>query len=443
MTVITSSPRSYRSDTPIDPQLLNRVPGDVRVLHAPTLRPFDRVMSLIRRPRRRAAPVTGGVADHTRLARPDEARTPFLRRWSTLIDELAGIPDKEVGWVLPALSMSLLAVLRWRADVIYSSAPPWSGQLVALAIAYATRLPWVADFRDPWARAPWREARPDYARRAAIFMERLVIRRADAVLFATKANRDEYAAHYGSASAARFHFVRNGCDVEEFASLDRTPRQDGTFVIVHTGSLYGARSPLPLFRAIAAGIRRGALDPRRVRLRLVGATGRLTRADNVQAAVSELGLTDVVEFVPRLPRREALAEMASASCLLALQPGTTMSVPGKMYEYLAIGLPILALTDEGETADLVRQSGNGIVCDPHDERGIERALVALAGAAGRPVAKVPMHLYDGAEPAAETIRILDHVLEGKGAGMLPASSPHAPSAMATQSVKANMKSNPR
>jgi glycosyltransferase involved in cell wall biosynthesis len=66
---------------------------------------------------------------------------------------------------------------------------------------------------------------------------------------------------------------------------------------------------------------------------------------------------------------------AEADVLLLIQGGGFhMQVPSKAYEYLAMGRPILAITGDGATADLVRTSPIGRVVPPGDEEGIAAYL---------------------------------------------------------------------
>lgn len=402
--VLTVTPGTYEPQMPVDEALLKQVPASCTVLHAPVVRPFStlaRVAGTMRRGRAaRAAGDAGGQASEVRGA--GSSRPALFRRLYSAAAETTCIPDKANGWILPAVAAGLAHVVRRRPDALYSSAPPWSGQVAALLVARATGLPWIADFRDPWARAPWREDQPERIRRASVRLERRVIARADAILFATQTNRNEYVAAYGSAIAAKCHVVPNGCDPAEFVDLRTEPESD-RFVLLHAGSLYGARNPTRLFSAIATAIRSGAIDRTRFRLRLIGATA--ASMDGPSAAVA-LGLDDVVEFAPRMPRHEILRAMASASCLLVLQPGTTVSVPGKLYEYLAIGRPILSLSEEGETSDLVRASGLGLAVAPHDEPAIVEALTRLVCEGHQGRARAPRHLYDGEVAAGQAVDII-------------------------------------
>jgi glycosyltransferase involved in cell wall biosynthesis len=229
-----------------------------------------------------------------------------------------------------------------------------------------------------------------------------VVRRADAILFATPTNRREYASQYGAQVAEKFFVVPNGCDPDEFAGRSR-PADSETFTLLHAGSLYGARSPVPLFEAIASIISKGIVRRDQFRLRLIG-TSTLDR--DLEQSVSRHNLHDVVERVSRMPRREIVDAMASASALLVLQPGTTVSIPGKLYEYLALGKPVLALCEEGDTAELVRASGAGIAVISPDVRAVEAGLVELLRVRERPLVPAHRDLYDGTRFAGEALAVI-------------------------------------
>jgi glycosyltransferase involved in cell wall biosynthesis len=409
ITVVTGEPSTYWPDTPVEPTLLERVPETVRVLRA--------------RPRRRLGnpPPPARVGDSANGGRrglPSRRRLApaWVRRAKDWVDFAFRIPDRERDWIGPAVAVARAA---WSADgppdLLFSSAPPWSGQVVALRLARTCSIPWVADFRDPWARAPWREDRPRYTKWAARHLERRVVRRADAVVFTTQANCEEFAVHYGAAAAARFHVIPNGCDPSEFDGIEAVP-EAGRFVLLHAGSLYGGRNPLPLCQVLARLFAEGKLDRTTFRLRLLGPVN--PSGIDVRAACDRLGLGDVVEIAGRVPRKESLRQMLSASALLLLQPGHTVSVPGKLYEYLAAGRPILAIAEEGEIADLVRASGIGRSVMPSDYEGIAAALLDVVRLASESRARPDPALFDGRLHAARMGRLLGSVLRGTTAPLV-------------------------
>jgi glycosyltransferase involved in cell wall biosynthesis len=405
VTVLTGSPRTYLPDTPVEASLARLVPPDVRVIAVRAFRPLSTIERLIRgRTRKGSTSEDRGNAGSSATGRRRPAWLTGLARVKDFIDGMLAIPDNESGWIAPAALRGLMQmVANGRPDVIYSSAPPWSGQTVAWILAALAGRPWVADFRDPWARAPGRDWRLPFRQRAVERIERRVVGRADGILFVTRANLDEFAAFYGSAAARRFHLVPNGCDPTEFETLTPKP-SPGKFVLLHAGTFYGPRNPLPILRGVASAVSRGALDPDTFRLRLLGTN---SLALDLAAESRRLGIEHIVEIMPRASRAETLQQMMSASALLLVQTNTTVSIPGKAYEYLAARRPVLALSEEGETAELVRASGLGVVVRPDEPiAAIEAALLEIVALAGHPVSPAAPELFDGRVHAATTERLL-------------------------------------
>jgi glycosyltransferase involved in cell wall biosynthesis len=403
--VLTGAADSYPEGTLVDHQLLRQVPAETRVVPAAALRGLAALTRAVRRIgfRRRASAPTQNPG----LPSPAAPATPRLGI-QAIIEHLCGIPDSDAGWLLPAVVRGLIATWRQPPDVIFSSAPPWTGHLVAYLLASVLRRPWVADFRDPWTRGRWRNNRPPFVKRTLRVLERLTVAKADALTFTTRTVRDDFVGFYGPHLASKCHVISNGCDLDEFVNLVPQPTGE-RFTLAHVGSLYGGRNPIPLFKAIASALRTGALDPRHFTLLLVGPV--TLKGLDAPALCRELGLGDVVEFVPSMSRRESLATMVSASALLLVQPDHPLAIPAKTYEYLAASKPILALAGEGETATLVRASGRGVVVPPDDEAAIQRALLELVGGRYSDAPPAPAALFDGRMRAIETVAILRDLCE--------------------------------
>ena len=52
-------------------------------------------------------------------------------------------------------------------------------------------------------------------------------------------------------------------------------------------------------------------------------------------------------------------------------------IPGKLYEYLKIGKPILALSGYSDCADILKQAGIGIIVNPYDEKIIAEKIIEI------------------------------------------------------------------
>ncbi len=246
--------------------------------------------------------------------------------------------------------------------VLFSTHPPTVTHLTALALKHRFGLPWVADFRDPLWGNPYRTSQ-----RAALIdpiVERLTVENADAVIANTEASAAVLRARY-PALADRIQVIWNGFDPEDDMPSVSQP-QHTRRVLAHTGTLYGNRTMLPIMLSLHRLIERGSLDPATIQLRQIGRVDPACHDPRhpVTAALTQLGCIEVIG--QNLPKAEALREMLSATWLLVLDinllnPG--LQVPGKVYEYVRSGRPILAITVPGSSTErLLTMSGAVHVC---------------------------------------------------------------------------------
>ena len=308
-------------------------------------------------------------------------RAGVLRRWAL---SLLQIPDAYSGWIPPAVIAGLAAIRKHRVDHIFSSSPHSTNHLVGLSLATLSGLSWTAQFRDPWTYPwiQWQQSKPLSALSARIetALERLVVRSAGVVACVTAQHAEWLRQENADLPRDKFVTIPNGFDGAEWEAVQgaddhRRPArgQDDTFVITYAGSLYHRRSPAPLFQALRSLIDAGEVVRERVRVELIG------RCDAAQAAAlrdlaAGWGLAGCVTITGPLGRAETLRRVAHADLLLLLAEELIYQIPGKTYEYLRSGRPILALASEGAVADLLRRTGGAWVVDPCDAAGVTAAV---------------------------------------------------------------------
>ena len=303
----------------------------------------------------------------------------LLRRWAL---SLLQVPDIYSGWIPPAVIAGLGAIRRHGVEHLLSASPHSSGHLVGVVLARLSGLPWTAQFQDPWTYPPaqWQEAKLLSAASARLetALERMVLRRADAVVCVTDRHTAWLRGAYPDLRAGKFVTIPNGFDSLEWVRVDEEtrrsqPARKDTFVITYAGTLYHRRSPLPLLRALRSLIDSGDVLPERVRVDLLGHCD-VADGTDVTAMAAACGLTGCVKVTGPLGRAEALRRVAQSDLLLLLAEGLTLQIPGKTYEYLRAGRPILALTSEGAVADLLRLTGGAWVVDPADHTKVTAAV---------------------------------------------------------------------
>ncbi len=278
------------------------------------------------------------------------------------------LPDASVTWNVTAVPTAVRIARREGIDVVLTTSPPGSVHFVGAAVQRLTDARWIADLRDPLVANPHRRDDTTAARARQAANEqvaRLVARQADAISCVSDAIADEMRR---LEPRGLVRVIGNGCDFDDFAGLEYTPAP--RFRITHTGSFFGKRDPRPFLQAF----RDADLDA------VVRFVGDFRSSDREWA--DSLALGDRLQLVDYLPRAESLRMQRDSEALLLLVPdagGRGKGVlSGKVYEYLAAGRPILAVVPpDGAAAELVRETGAGVVAAPDDVDGIRDALLEL------------------------------------------------------------------
>jgi glycosyltransferase involved in cell wall biosynthesis len=288
-------------------------------------------------------------------------------RQAALFSRRLLVPDEFVSWGLTAIPAARRIVQAEEIDVLVTTSPPASLNLIGAAVTQATGVPWVADLRDSVAANPDRRVDSIAVRvkeQGQALVAKLIARRANAVVTVSNAISQEMR----ELGAARVETIPNGCDFDDFEGLEY--HRGDRFRITHTGTFFGHRDPRPFLSALA-----NTEDD--VVARFVGG---LRSTDSEFA--TELGLGERVEEIPHVPRRSALELQRDSEALLLLLPdagGRGRTVPsGKIFEYLAAERPILAaVPPDGVAAELVRQADAGIVVPPDDVAALTAAIEGL------------------------------------------------------------------
>ena len=281
-----------------------------------------------------------------------------LSRQARSLSRRVLVPDENVGWNLTAIPAAVRIARAEGIDVVLTTSPPNSVHLVGAAVKRITGARWVADLRDSVGAHPHRRVERASVRakeKVSESVARLVARQADVIVAASEAIAEEARA---LEPAGVVTTILNGADFDDFAGLEYS--RGDRFRITHTGSFFGKRDPRPFLTALAES---GLED---VVARFVGD---FRVADREWA--QSLGLDDRLELHPYVPRRLLL--------LIPEAGGRGQGVlSGKVFEYLAAERPILAaVPPDGAAADLIRETGAGVVAAADDVPALTAALSEL------------------------------------------------------------------
>ncbi|MCI0638804.1 MAG: glycosyltransferase family 4 protein [Gemmataceae bacterium] len=288
-------------------------------------------------------------------------------------------------------------------DAVLTSGPPHSVHWVGLKLKKRFRLPWFADFRDPWVHANPVYRFRGMKRRWWQYWERKVLKYSDAVLANTPGVTNALRTAYPR-FAAKMHTLTNGFDPWESAMV-RPYGGRSELHLVHAGELYAGRDPRPLLDALARLHSQG----NSIHFEILGRNS--TTGLELDAEIERRGLCDKVRFRGQLPYQQALDAMAGADVLLLLDsPGRTLGVPAKLYEYFGAGRPILALAEpDSDVAKVLADSGVPYrLAAPRDAGAIADALAELTRIAISNQEAQPPEQFT----RAHLTKTLAHMLEG-------------------------------
>jgi glycosyltransferase involved in cell wall biosynthesis len=284
-------------------------------------------------------------------------------------------PDRWSSWFFGGIPAGLRLIRNYRPDIIWSTYPIATAHLIGLTLHRLTHIPWVADFRDLMVD---NDCPQDFlTRRGYLWIEKQVAGYGSRLVFTTEGAQRMYMNRYTGLPSRQCLVIPNGYDEEDYRELsfsEPSKNPNGRPVrLVHAGLLYPfERDPTTFFKVLARlkKVNQVTATNLIVQLRASGSETHYSKF------IREFGIDDLVHLLPPLPYRRALQDCADADGLLLFQGASCNHlIPAKVYEYLRLQKPILALTDNrGDTAALLREVGGATILDLTDEEALYQFL---------------------------------------------------------------------
>jgi glycosyltransferase involved in cell wall biosynthesis len=266
--------------------------------------------------------------------------------------------DRYIGDVPAAVREGLRLIERYDLRGVHVSADPWSGLIAGWALSRISGRPLISDLRDPWSLHPGKmEMRPPVTRRAVRAIEKAVFFQSSKIVLNTENARDAYVRAYrGVIPERRFAAVRNAFDpalfhYAEFENPDR-------FTVLYFGRFRLFFEPDQLLAGFKRFVEKRGLDESDARFAFVG---RLRDSDLER--IDRLGLRPFVERRGQVPFRDCLRELRKSHVLLlVVEPACRLQNPAKLYDYLAAGRPVLAVSANDEVSRILwsTQAGSSV-----------------------------------------------------------------------------------
>lgn len=289
------------------------------------------------------------------------------------------IPDKKLQWALALVMNRQIRQFSRDSDCIYTTSPPQSVHIVGALLKRVGKVPWVADLRDPWSDNQLRAFPSEISRRYDRRLEQFVLGRANSVIANTPYFRNLLQERYPAKSAS-ICSIPNGYESALFTSDGCIAETDSKRLkISHLGSLYGQRDITPLLKGLSLIKKDHPAVFQNIYFEFIG-PGTAKFAD----LVKEYELENHVFLGSSVSYEEAVQKDRAASVLLCLPltPEDMYSqVPAKLYQFIALGKPVLAFAaPDGAMAMVLQEAGiDHVMADPRDPVDIARSLLEIHG----------------------------------------------------------------
>lgn len=329
------------------------IPEEVKVVRAKSYEPFDVYKRL-----------TGKDKDEQLIASEtiSKKNKSLTHRLSIWIRMNLFIPDARVGWYFPSVKMGSGLLRKEKIDAIVSIGPPHTTHLVGKKLASKFKLPHVPVFIDPWTDIAYYKEfkRNSLTRKIDNHLEKLVLQNSKAIVFVTKTMCIDYEKKYPSIEN-KTNVLYWGFSEEEFQGIEQKIKSDDEKVIVHAGNIFSYQNPIGFWQQIKKEIDAG----NKLKLKFIG-----TVDPTIVESINNAGIAKYTEYLGFVPYKQMLEEICNADFLLvcATEP---RHVPGKLFEYLRAGKPIIAFgNDNNEVREILTNANAGMMFG-YDDSGKE------------------------------------------------------------------------
>jgi glycosyltransferase involved in cell wall biosynthesis len=301
-------------------------------------------------------------------------------RVKTYITSNEGFLKRTLDYVSFMFSGVIAGLFQRRPDIIVATSPQFFAALGAWLLAALRRKPFVFELRDLWPASivAVGAMRDSWIIRRLEQLELFLYRRASRIVSVTEAFKQDLIGR--GISADKIDVVINGADLQHYSPrakdselLERYDLRQ-QFVVGYLGTSGMAHA---LERVLeAAAILQNAGNSHIVFL-FVGGGASWEKLQN-ELQRQQLGNVRMVPNQPKamMPRFWSVCDLA----LIHLRDTPVFStvIPSKLFEAMAMGLPVLMSLPQGEATDLVERLQTGVVIPPEQPQVLAQTVLELS-----------------------------------------------------------------
>ncbi len=178
------------------------------------------------------------------------------------------------------------------------------------------------------------------------YLEKKVLLNSKSAVFVTRTMKEDYERKYGFLKG-KSHVLYWGYNEENFINTEPEEKTDAE-VIIHAGNIFDFQNTPAFWKKVKEEVDCG----RNLKIKFIG-----TVSPEIKLTIEKNGLNSCTDYMGFLPYGQMLKELRNASYLLVCST-EKRHVPGKLFEYLRTGKPIIAFGDDNEEVKNILEDTN-------------------------------------------------------------------------------------
>jgi hypothetical protein len=358
--ILTVDP-GYASYPQRDTSLINEIPPDLKIVYAKSA---TSIFTAYKKITGKNEVPYGGFAN--------ESNPRLIEKILRFARGNFFLPDARRGWNRYALKTATEIIENNIIDIVITTSPPHSTQLLGRKLKKKLGIKWIADLRDPWTDTYYSDKifQTLPAKLLNEYMESLVLNGADRIIATCNTTSDVFRSKLSRRqSPEKVITITNGFDTDDFGYNKIIPEK---FILTYLGTFAGNYDIEVLIKAIDCFSRAERAD---ITLLFIGKTD-----DKVISRLREKSKVSI-ELIPYADHRSAMEYLARSAALLLVIPSnrrTNEVIPGKLFEYLASKRSVIAIgPKECDAGIILNETGGGKIFDKNGVNDLTDYLFEL------------------------------------------------------------------
>ncbi|MFC1558187.1 hypothetical protein ACFL40_02410 [candidate division KSB1 bacterium] len=273
------------------------------------------------------------------------------------------IPDSKVLWIPFAFINSIKVIYSVDIPVVFSTSPPLSSHVVGFLLKIFTKVKWAADFRDHWIINEKINYPTVFHRIIHSFIKKIILKNADYIIGVSNGIIEEMSRTV-TKNTSGYKVIYNGYDEDDFPTV-LLKKGNNKFKIVYAGTFNDIHPPVEFLDALKKVIKRDGKISDNIEFTHYG----VSVGFNIRDEAELRGIGNIITEAGYVPHKTLIKNLLEGDLLLLIQSESCPvgMIPGKLFEYLISGIPILAVIPDGDAAELIRKHKSGVICSLDSE----------------------------------------------------------------------------